>query len=70
MRVLLLGMTVHEATVGCRGDLPNGFTAAVRTHGVAEFLPRERRGVQMLDDGEEQLLFVLFGPLDHFCDGF
>ena len=61
-------MMVHEATVRCRVDLPNGFSADIRTHGVGEFLPRERRGVQVFDDGKEQLLFGLFGPLDHVCD--
>lgn len=52
VRVLLLGTTVHEATLRCRVDLPNGFIAEVRSHCVGEFLPRERRRVQVFDDGE------------------
>ena len=52
MRVLLLGMTFDEATVRCRVDLPNCFSAEVRTHGVGDLLPRERCRIQVLDDGK------------------
>ena len=61
-------MMVHEATVRGRVDLPNGFSADIRTHGAGEFVPRERCGVQVFNDSKEQLLFGLFCPLDHFCD--
>ena len=52
MRNLLLGTTVDEATVMCRVNLPHSFEAEVITHGAGDFLPRERRRVQVLDDGE------------------